>query len=71
MEKSLVTDSRSHNILVSELETETQFPSILPKRLDDISRNCICEITIKTDIFKPLKSFASSVIPYLSLIIIS
>lgn len=70
MKKSLVTDSRSHNISVSELETETQFPNSHPKRLDDISRNCICEITIKTDIFKPWKSFACTVIPYLGLIII-
>lgn len=49
MEKSLITDSRSHNALVSELETETQFPNIYPKLLGDISRNCICEITINQD----------------------
>lgn len=66
----LIIYSRSYKNLASELEMETHFLMSTASCHMDNSRNSICEISIKTNAFKPFENFACSVIPYFRLIII-
>lgn len=67
---SYVRYSRSHNNLVSGLKQKLNFLTFPPSCYVNNSRNSICEISIKTDVFKPFENLACYVIPHFRLIII-